>query len=182
LHFNLDGDSDYILLNYDPAISVNSTTYNRWILDIDNVGTGTSHTDDFGIDFYVGAWQGYTYDETNSTMPTGTTTDFRIISYDAYSLQSIVFWDAHTWHMVDSETIYFDLPEWHLVELVSIIIWLEIVTWALDVFLILLGMFMVPASTLYLVKGGKDNMSMDKVFYFIVAFLFGWGLIFIGVS
>ena len=182
LHFNLDGDSDYILLNHDPAISVDSTTYNRWILDIDNVGSGTSHTDDFGIDFYVGAWLGYTYDETNSTMPTGTTTDFRIISYDAYSLQSIVFWDAHTWHVVDSETIYFDLPEWHLVELVSIIIWLEIVTWALDVFLILLGMFMVPASTLYLVKGGKDNMSMDKVFYFIVAFLFGWGLIFIGVS
>ena len=48
--------------------------------------------------------------------------------------------------------------------------------------MILLGMFMVPASTLYLVKGGKNNMSTDKVFYFIVAFLFGWGLIFIGVS
>ena len=128
LHFNLDGDSDYILLTHDPTISVDSATYNRWILDIDNVGTGTSHTDDYGIDFYVGAWQGYTYDLTNSTMPTGTTTAFRIISYDAYSLQSIIFWDAHQWHTIDTVTLYFDLPEWHLVESVSIIIWLEILT------------------------------------------------------
>ena len=53
---------------------------------------------------------------------------------------------------------------------------------ALNWFLILLGMFMVPASTLYLVKGGKKDASMDKAFYSIVVFLIGWGLIFIGVS
>ena len=73
-------------------------------------------------------------------------------------------------------------PSWQEVGEAEFIFSVLIDQTALNWFLIFLGMFMVPASTLYLVKGGKDNMSMDKVFYFIVAFLFGWGLIFIGVS
>ena len=72
--------------------------------------------------------------------------------------------------------------EWHEVGEAELVFSIPIDETALNWFLIILGMFMVPASTLYLVKGGKNNMSTDKVFYFIVAFLFGWGLIFIGVS
>ena len=74
------------------------------------------------------------------------------------------------------------IPEWQEVGDAELVFSIPIDETALNWFLILLGMFMVPASTLYLVKGGKNNMSMDKVFYFIVAFLFGWGLIFIGVN
>lgn len=43
--------------------------------------------------------------------------------------------------------------------------------------LILLGMVMVVAAPMYLVKGGKDELSNDKFFYFCVAFIFGWSLI-----
>ena len=73
-------------------------------------------------------------------------------------------------------------PEWEIVGEAELVIFVPLDETALNWFLIILGMFMVPASALYLVKGGKKDASMDKVFYFIVAFLFGWGLIFIGVS
>lgn len=46
---------------------------------------------------------------------------------------------------------------------------------------VLLGLFMIPASTLYLVKGGKDGMSANKFFYFVVAFMLGWGLLLGGI-
>jgi hypothetical protein len=51
--------------------------------------------------------------------------------------------------------------------------------WALTSFTVLLGLVMIPASGLYLVKGGKDEMSGDKVFFFLIAFMIGWAL-FIG--
>ena len=73
-------------------------------------------------------------------------------------------------------------PEWEIVGEAELVLFIPVDETALNWFLIILGMFMVPASALYLVKGGKKDASMDKVFYFIVAFLFGWGLIFIGVS
>jgi len=38
---------------------------------------------------------------------------------------------------------------------------------------------MIPSSTIYLVKGGRTDASMDKVFFAIVAFILGCAL-FIG--
>lgn len=49
--------------------------------------------------------------------------------------------------------------------------------WVFDSFLIFVGLVMIPASTLYFVKGGKDEISSDKVFFFIVAFMIGWALV-----
>lgn len=53
--------------------------------------------------------------------------------------------------------------------------------WSLTSFTILLGMVMIPASVLYLVKGGRDEASSDKVFYFLIAFIIGWALIVGGI-
>jgi len=43
------------------------------------------------------------------------------------------------------------------------------------------GLIMIPASTLYLVKGGKDEMSSDRFFYFIIVFIIGWALLLGGI-
>ena len=53
--------------------------------------------------------------------------------------------------------------------------------WALHVLIIFFGLGMIPVSVIYLVKGGKDGMSMDKVFYGIVVFIFGWALFLGGI-
>lgn len=53
--------------------------------------------------------------------------------------------------------------------------------WGLNAGLVLLGMILVPASGMYLVKGGKSEASVDKVFFALIAFFLGWGLIIGGI-
>ena len=148
-----------ITLDHDPALSIDTSVNTNW--------TMTTSSGIPQVDFYIGAWLGYT-PETSGTFPAGTLTDYRL-----------KFWNSGN---VEAITFLYPYPTWELVGEAELVFSVLIDQTALNWFLIILGMFMVPASTLYLVKGGKNNMSMDKAFYFIVAFLFGWGLIFIGVS
>lgn len=53
--------------------------------------------------------------------------------------------------------------------------------WALNNLYILLGAGLVIGCGVYLVKGGKNEASMNKLFYVIVAFMIGWALIIGGV-
>lgn len=48
-----------------------------------------------------------------------------------------------------------------------------------DAFFIVLGLIMIPFSTLYLVRGGRKEMSTDKLFYALILLFVGCGL-FIG--
>lgn len=52
--------------------------------------------------------------------------------------------------------------------------------WGLNTAIIIIGLILIPASTIYLVKGGRDELSSDKFFYFLIMFFIGWAL-FIGV-
>lgn len=56
------------------------------------------------------------------------------------------------------------------------------VLWSIDVAFIFIGIIMIPASTLFLVRGGKDDMDTDKIFYFLIFFLVGVGLIIGGIT
>lgn len=76
---------------------------------------------------------------------------------------------SEQWHNIETMDVYF------------IISLSQETLWALNNFYILFGMGLVIFSGLYLVKGKRDELSMDKVFYFILAFLIGWGLIIGGV-
>ncbi len=51
-----------------------------------------------------------------------------------------------------------------------------------DSVLIFAGLIMIPTSTMYLVRGGKEEMSQDKVFYFLIAFVIGWALVIGGIT
>jgi len=163
-----------ITLDHDPALSFETGIGSIWEL---NTSSGVPQTD-----YYVSAWAGYS-SETSGALATGTLTDFRIMFTASANIEAITFlYILPQWYTVATSQLWFETPRWEVVGTAELIFSVPIDETALNWFLILLGMFMVPASTLYLVKGGKDNMSMNKVFYFIVAFLFGWGLIFIGVS
>ena len=58
-------------------------------------------------------------------------------------------------------------------------LFLAFFTGSLDAFVILVGLILIPVSVLYLVKGGRDEMSFDKVAIFSVVIFLGIGL-FIG--
>ncbi|HUW45529.1 MAG TPA: hypothetical protein VMW50_07005, partial [Dehalococcoidia bacterium] len=146
-----------IVLDQYPALSVDTDTYTVW-----NVTTSSGTPQ---VDFYVAAWAGYS-SETRGTLASGTLTDIRLKFTASANIATIKFIDTHMWQEVGEAIIYFQVP---------------IDQTGLNWWLIILGMCMVPASGVYFVLGGKDKMSMDKVFYCIVAFMLGWALIFIGV-
>jgi len=74
--------------------------------------------------------------------------------------------------------------DWVEVGVATLIFWLPIdpaSLWALNNLYILLGAGLVIGCGVYLVKGGKNDLSMNKFYYVIVAFLIGWALIIGGV-
>lgn len=146
-----------IVLDHDPALSVVTAAYKIW-----NVTTGLG-TPQF--DHYVSAWIGYS-SATQGNITDGTLTDIRIKFTASANIAAITFIDIHDWQLIVTVIILFTVP---------------IDETALNWFIIFLGLFMIPASTLYLVKGGRDNLSMNKFFFFIVAFMLGWGLLLGGI-
>jgi len=54
--------------------------------------------------------------------------------------------------------------------------------WSMDIAFIFMGLIMIPCSAMYLVRGGKDELSMDKVFFVIVIFFVGCALFIGGIT
>ena len=65
------------------------------------------------------------------------------------------------------------LPEWGEAGEAVIIFTVPFDGWALDMGLIFLGLFLIPASTIYMAKGRLKEASMTKVFFALVAFILG---------
>ena len=53
--------------------------------------------------------------------------------------------------------------------------------WSISAIYIFAGIIMIPASTIFLVAGGREKLNVDKVFYFLIAFIIGWALVIGGV-
>ena len=123
-----------------------------------------------GNNTWVRIWD---YD-TSSVVYNGTTTTF---NYNATALYAGLgqysagdgniygSWDNFT--IVDSSLYYEVIPAGAL--------------WGLDVSLIILGLCMIPASTLYLAYGVKHDRSDDRLFYGLIMFFLGCGLFIGGV-
>jgi hypothetical protein len=147
-----------MILDHDPALSFTSSEGCRWNV---TTSSGVPQTD-----YYVGAWAGYS-SETSGDLATGTLTDVRIKFTDSANIAAITFLSP--------------IPQWNQINEVQLIFNIPLDEWALNMFLILLGMILVPASTGYLVYGGKNSFSTDKLLYGLFAFMMGWALIFGGI-
>ena len=75
----------------------------------------------------------------------------------------------------------FDVEGWNIINEVDLVFIVPIDETGLNMLLVFLGLGMIPVSVIYLVWGGKNEMSMDKVFYGIVVFIFGWALFLGGI-
>jgi hypothetical protein len=148
-----------MILDHDPALSVDTSINIRWSIV---TSSGTPQTD-----FYIdGAWVGYSSD-TEGDLAAGTLTDVRVKFTDSANIAEINFlYIAPQWYLVGSAILQFAMP---------------FDMWALNMFLILLGMILVPTSTGYLVYGGKNSFSTDKLLYGLFAFMMGWALIIGGI-
>ncbi len=146
-----------IVLNHDPALDIER--FGSWDM---STSSGTPE-----IDFYnSGAWVGYT-SETEGYLESGTLTDFKLKFTDDANIAAVTF--------------LITPPQWYEVSEAELIFIVPIDETGLDMLLIFLGLFMIPASTLYLVKGGRSGMSMDKLFFGLIAFVIGWALFLGGI-
>ncbi len=104
--------------------------------------------------------------------------------YDLYNDWSIIRKFVVVEPVVDSwgeEEDNLPPPEWNIVGEAELIFSVPIDESGLNILLIFLGLFMIPASTLYLVKGGRSEASMDKLFFGLIAFVIGWALFLGGI-
>ena len=123
--------------------------------------SGGSRT--YTADQYTGDYQGYT----------GTLTDTAVTIYTSNMLSAIKFIDPRTWNNAGTAFLYMDMPNWYLVGIASLWFYLPIAMTTLNFWFILVGLIMIPVSTLYLVRGGRDELSSDKVFFALVIFFVG---------
>ncbi len=178
-----DGN-EYIRLNYDPLLSVDTSTYTI-------VNITTDCTDD-ALEFYFkeyvdGAWRSAT-DDISRLLVTGTMTDywFQFNGKSGASLSrqisAVTFYGVVPyWQVVNDISLVFFVSGWHIINSVILVFVIELSTYSLNLFFLFLGLAMIPLSTIYLVKGGKAGMSMDKVFFGTVVFIFGWALFLGGI-
>ena len=75
---------------------------------------------------------------------------------------------AESWEIFGHVTLIIDVND-------------PVIEWGFDLFLIIVGMVMIPSSVLYFVKGGTKEASMQKGYYFIIMFMIGWALLIGGV-
>ena len=151
-------DSGYIETNYDPALSIVTGVNSIWIL---TTSSGTPESD-----YYVSAWAGYS-SETEGSLANGTLTDLKLKFTD----------DAN----VAALTLFIAPPQWYESGKVELLFTVPLDETGLDMLLIFLGLIMIPLSTLYLVKGGRSEMSSEKLFYGLIAFVIGWALFLGGI-
>lgn len=73
------------------------------------------------------------------------------------------------------------IVEWHEAAELELLFPVPIDRWGLTTGITLLGLVMIPVSGLYLVKGGRKEASNEKLFYALILFFTGCGLLVGGI-
>ena len=74
-----------------------------------------------------------------------------------------------TWNQVGQVTFIFHVG------------WDPVFQFGYDAVFIFAGLILIPLSTIFLVRGGRKDLSMDKTFYFLILFMVGLGLLIGGI-
>ena len=129
-----------------------------------------THWIDFGdIAENAFGWTNITFDSTYIVSP------FHTIYMKAHVAD-----DSMITLLIDyAEVRFINPPVWQelgVAELIFHVGWDPVFQFGYDTFFIFLGLIMIVASTMYLVRGGKDELSSNKFFYFVILFIMGWAL------
>ena len=160
-------DNGSFVLDYDPTFLLNGST--TWAK---STTLGESY-----LSFLHGGWTDYS-NETTGKLYAGTTTDLRIKFNETANIQMIEYSVLiPQWFLVGTAIIYFDMPNWWTIAIADAVFYIPLGTYTLEFLLMIMGLVMIPFSTLFLVKGGREEMSRDKIFFFLLLFLMGWALV-----
>jgi len=141
-------------------------------------------------DLYRGAvwhWHNFTVYNSDLLSKTDHVVMFKLNATDTSSLATVncnyfeITWCIPEWNFVNNATLNFEMPDWNTVGIAIIIFTTGLYLPVINGFFIFLGLIMIPASSLYLVRGGKSEMSTTKLFYVLVVFFIGWALLIGGI-
>ena len=72
-------------------------------------------------------------------------------------------------------------PYWHIINSPILLFSVSFDMWGFDTALIILGLVMIPVSTIFLAYSAKNDRSSDRLFYGLIIFMVGCGLFIGGV-
>lgn len=132
-------------------------------------------------------WNGSTWNDVsdiaeNSFGWTNITLDTSYIDSQTVYIRAHVVDDSMPTLMIDYVDIQFEFSKWYEMAEAEVVFVIAYDESGINMLLLFLGLFMIPASTLYLAKGGKDEMSMDKFFFGLLAFVMGIALFLAGIG
>lgn len=93
---------------------------------------------------------------------------------------------SSTWHQAGVAQIWFnvhsaDAPSWHNVGPAILYFFIELNLAGLSGILVLVGLILIPVSTLYLAHGGREDLTNEKLFFFLILFFVGWSFVLGGI-
>lgn len=158
----------YQTFNYDPVLSVDTTMYNIVEANVSKAGYPNVVGFNWAATITGIGETWYLVDEKRTALDSSVMTDnrFSIDGLGDWTLYTIAFVDDHTWRGYTTVTVWFEVIAF---------------TGTLGMLLIFGGLFLIPASTLYAVKGGREAMNTDKLFYVLIAFVLGWAFLLGGI-
>jgi hypothetical protein len=162
---------------WEPSLSVDTSVYKYWYA---NKSTGSPD-----VNFYVGSWSGYT-ENSNGTFSSGTLTNFKftMAGNDAWisSMQFLMFQVPIGWHPLPDAGFSFQVQDWNAIGEAIFSFMLPIDEAGINMFFVVVGIALLPTSTVYIVYGGRRSLSRDKVFVFLILICLAFGLIAGGVA
>ena len=86
-------------------------------------------------------------------------------------------------HYVDFAQVQMGTPlDWNIINSPILIFSVSFDEWGYNSALVILGLCMIPASTLYLAYGVKHDRTSDRMFYGLIIFFVGFGLLVAGIT
>jgi len=172
LHSYMDAGS--FILDYAPT----------FLLEGSNTWTKYTTLGESYLSYNHGGWTDYS-NETTGDLHAGislTITGLRIKFNETANIQKIEYSVLPPqWTLVSTAIIYFDTPNWWVIGIAGAVFYIPIGEFTLQLLMMIMGLVMIPFSTLFLVKGGRDEMDRDKLYFFLLMFLIGWALFLGGI-
>lgn len=180
-----------------PLYYRDSGSYVIYPSSVDDINDDEWNKIEFSVDFTADKMQTWQNDVANSELAVveddGTALETEIADGVGLQMQSSkqCWFDdviVRKWIVVEPISIISERtetappPEWNIVNEVELIFNVPYNETGFNMFITFGGLFVIIAAPMYLVKGGKDEISLDKVFFFIIAFMLGWALLLGGIS
>jgi hypothetical protein len=174
-------DKGHLYVNDTEYISVGTKDGNTWCNTDMDIGRRTD-----GDYYWEGNMSSLLIDRENAYSDANMTTLFNAGPDYAFDISTYLYtfdetsgntaYDVEFWKDAQETSFDVDTPAWYLAQTTLFNVRLSVFEGSLNALVVLLGLIMVPGSTVFLARNRHD-MDTDKLFLFLICFFMGFALI-----